>query len=412
MSARRAVCGLAGALLAFAVAEAVAVPLKTAAGNPIANWVYFPGGVPAAGILPGSVEEDGSGPPSKITRDVRETEYTPEQRKKITDDDKAAHPSITVVGEPTAAYDCHGLTFKNRNFWIDNDQVDTILVDQGWKKRGDAGVPAAPAVGDVVIYRDAAGKVTHSGLVDAVAGGQVTRVRSKWGNGGEYLHDPNDVPAGYGTFEVRTGGVALADPPLDPEDLDVFGGLVPPPLKPELYDPFVNADFPLRFNSMPVPALHELTHGPTHWDYGLDIPQLGLQLTPGDTLSLTGSLWQGATVGGAALSPAFGAWAVQSVAPTLVRFVVTASAFVPGDFTGLIDGFTGISVPAPVGELVYIESVAGSLGRVSGPVPEPPMLALLGLGAVLARTLGCRAERGSRDARCAGDGQASGRVAA
>ena len=43
------------------------------------------------------------------------------------------------------------------------------------------------------------------------------------------------------------------------------------------------------------------------------------------------------------------------------------------EIAGLIDGFTGISVPAPVGELVYIESVAGSLGRVSGPVPEPPM---------------------------------------
>lgn len=53
--------------------------------------------------------------------------------------------------------------------------------------------------GDVVLYRNAQGEATHTGVVREVnAEGNPTRVESKWGAFGRYLHGANDVPAIYG----------------------------------------------------------------------------------------------------------------------------------------------------------------------------------------------------------------------
>ncbi len=56
-------------------------------------------------------------------------------------------------------YDCHGLTFTNGTFWINNDQVDIILNDDGYIKTD------SPEKGDVLIQRNSKGEVIHSATV-------------------------------------------------------------------------------------------------------------------------------------------------------------------------------------------------------------------------------------------------------
>lgn len=51
--------------------------------------------------------------------------------------------------------DCHGCTFADGEYWIDNDQVDLILKGDSYSK------VQAPEPGDVVIYRKD-GEVQHS----------------------------------------------------------------------------------------------------------------------------------------------------------------------------------------------------------------------------------------------------------
>lgn len=102
---------------------------------------------------------------------------------------------VTKLGPPSNRYDCHGYTFLAGAAWINDDQVDTILADNGYA------VTTAPAVGDIVVYR-LSGSVTHSGIITAVSGGVVTQVHSKWGRLGLYSHAPNDVPPTYGTWQA------------------------------------------------------------------------------------------------------------------------------------------------------------------------------------------------------------------
>jgi hypothetical protein len=332
-------------------------PLQTAKKSLIQNWVFSPNDVIMGGTNygPGSLKETGANP-QNVTTFTQEAEFTPVQIATIKADDKKAHPSITFVKDPTPAYDCHGYSFKNRALWIDDDQVKTIRDDQGWMMR-----PAGQVqVGDLAIYMKD-GNITHTGIVNAVAGGNATRIQSKWGSRGEYIHDPLDVPAGYGTPEYWFGGTELADPPLD-EDQDLFGGHVPPPLKDSIKI--------TEFNTLAVPPLKNLAGGPTTWIYGLGVTQVGMQVSPGDTLEIFASNINSAIVQGSASQTAYGAWQVVSYTSSSATFQATASAFVPAS-KGVVDGFTLLTSAPNSGVVVYVESVAGSVGRTSGPVPAP-----------------------------------------
>jgi hypothetical protein len=100
---------------------------------------------------------------------------------------------VSKVDSPTNSYDCHGFVFLSGKGWIDNDQVDAILTDNGYS------VTTTPAVGDIVIYRNG-GVIKHSGIITAVSGATVTKVRSKWGILGLYDHAPGDVPPAFGSW--------------------------------------------------------------------------------------------------------------------------------------------------------------------------------------------------------------------
>jgi hypothetical protein len=368
-----------------------ATPIKTDAGRPVANKTPFPGFTQGTLTFPpGWAFEDGTrviqyaGP--------KPPPLTEPQKKAILDGVRANHPSIPAAGnsDPTGDYDCHGLTFKSSQLWIDDTEVDKILTDQKWKLV--LGPVDKAKVGDIVIYRNPDANtashptdITHSGIVTKVdANGAVTEVLSKWGAAGDYKHAPSDVPPIYtgtkGKLEIRTGGTPLKDPPLTSEDVNVFKGLAPPPLKPRVSD-LLGAE-PTIFNDFPVTRMIELTHGPTEWDYALSVPLDGLSISVGDKLDFYGTQWIGGFVSGLASLAAFGAWTFASVTSSFVEFEATSSAFVPGSFPDLLTGFTGISVPSAVGEIVYTERVSGSIGLVSGPVPEPASLLLLLSGLV------------------------------
>jgi hypothetical protein len=60
---------------------------------------------------------------------------------------------------PELDTDCHGVTFADGKYWINDDQVDLIL-------KGDNYINISkPRKGDIVIYRNADDKVVHSATV-------------------------------------------------------------------------------------------------------------------------------------------------------------------------------------------------------------------------------------------------------
>lgn len=106
----------------------------------------------------------------------------------------AAHVTVRRSMSPT--YNCHGLTFASRRAWVfDVDSIQHILMDDRFREvhRQDA-LP-----GDILIYRDLTGDLTHSGVIvsnDPPLYGPL--VFSKWGAGPELIHNYLDVPQIYG----------------------------------------------------------------------------------------------------------------------------------------------------------------------------------------------------------------------
>ncbi len=67
--------------------------------------------------------------------------------------------------------DCHGVTFTEGEYWIDNPQVDKILTGDSYVKTNN------PRLGDILIYRDSSSQIVHSVTVTSVdTNGNVTGV--------------------------------------------------------------------------------------------------------------------------------------------------------------------------------------------------------------------------------------------
>jgi len=86
---------------------------------------------------------------------------------------------------PDAKSNCHGWVFSGGPFWIDNPQVEQILLENEYQKT------TQPRSGDLIIYRDDLGFIVHSGVVRLNDDGRIL-VESKWGTMGCFLHAPAD----------------------------------------------------------------------------------------------------------------------------------------------------------------------------------------------------------------------------
>src|SRR5882762_3616948 len=99
----------------------------------------------------------------------------------------------------SATYNCMGLVFATRRTWIDTEELQFILDQDGYKRI------ATPDVepGDLVVYqRD--GQRTHVALVlqaDVMFAGRMPKMLyacSQWGADGEYFHAAAYVPSHFG----------------------------------------------------------------------------------------------------------------------------------------------------------------------------------------------------------------------
>lgn len=97
---------------------------------------------------------------------------------------------IKTAGADSCA-NCHGWVFAGGDFVIQNEQVHSILEDNGY-------LPVSiPQAGDLIIYRTETGQIIHSGIVRLSSHDPLMLVESKWGMFGRYVHHPDNQP--YGT---------------------------------------------------------------------------------------------------------------------------------------------------------------------------------------------------------------------
>jgi hypothetical protein len=123
-----------------------------------------------------------------------------------------AHPEALIrTSPPDPTYNCHGWVFADGRFWVRNEAVESILADNAYQ------VVTKPQAGDVVVYRDQAGHVTHSGLV-RVAATERPIVESKWGHAGRFLHPVGEQSYGetWAFYRSSRKGhlVRIGDSPL------------------------------------------------------------------------------------------------------------------------------------------------------------------------------------------------------
>jgi hypothetical protein len=93
---------------------------------------------------------------------------------------------IIRVASEDAQTNCHGWVFTGGRYGIPSAAVDAVLQDNGYS------AAASPERGDVIVYRDEAGSIVHSGCVRRVHEDGQVWIESKWGPGGRYLHRPED----------------------------------------------------------------------------------------------------------------------------------------------------------------------------------------------------------------------------
>lgn len=96
----------------------------------------------------------------------------------------------------SSVYNCMGMVFATRRTWVDPQHLSLILNDDGYRRVPDQ---AGLEEGDVIVYKNTAGQVSHVGIIARLAVGLAGQppqifVLSQWGRDGEYFHRADDVP--------------------------------------------------------------------------------------------------------------------------------------------------------------------------------------------------------------------------
>lgn len=79
-------------------------------------------------------------------------------------------------------YNCHGWVFADGRYWLLGRWVETVLMDNGYRE------VQRPQPGDVAVFRDGNGEVSHSALVRGRGSDGVVLMESKWGQLGRFVH--------------------------------------------------------------------------------------------------------------------------------------------------------------------------------------------------------------------------------
>lgn len=104
------------------------------------------------------------------------------------------YASAQEVDDPTVSFNCHGFSLADSHAWfnrakpfLDDDHTQISFEDA--------------QKGDVISYVKG-DRLKHSGIVEHVSGGLITKVISKWGAMATVIHDLYDVPPAYGKPRV------------------------------------------------------------------------------------------------------------------------------------------------------------------------------------------------------------------
>lgn len=133
---------------------------------------------------------------NNIENEINRLEPDPSYQRQV-ESYKRLHPKAThrPVG-PTFVYNCHGLTFASRRTQIWNPrEIQKILNDDGYVEVERSAVMA----GDIAVYTDREGDISHSGPVVEIRQLQGLLISniyilSKWGSLHEVIHLERDCP--------------------------------------------------------------------------------------------------------------------------------------------------------------------------------------------------------------------------
>jgi hypothetical protein len=179
------VTGLAGGVFALALAGATTDNIPTLDESEFASPAMLLGGInhplseqkaytDRGRVIPLYTAEDQ--PPLPERRLPDPGVYWPEH---------AFGSQLIRTAPPDPNYNCHGWVFTGGQFILAPDAVEMILHDNGYYP------VERPRVGDIVVYYDQGGMITHTALVRAIGEEDFVLVESKWGcKGGRYLHLP------------------------------------------------------------------------------------------------------------------------------------------------------------------------------------------------------------------------------
>ena len=112
---------------------------------------------------------------------------------------------------PDFRANCHGWVFTNGYHLLRGEGVETILRDNSYQ------LVEQPYAGDIIVYRDALGRIVHTGLVRLVTDDGLVLIESKWGIGGRFIHQPQDqaYSDSYHYYHTSRGSHLLAGIPDD-----------------------------------------------------------------------------------------------------------------------------------------------------------------------------------------------------
>ena len=121
----------------------------------------------------------------RVTHFHISNELTPAQGESYRRYLKRYYPKAKIVGPPTLKYNCHGYSlaqahavFEEPEPFIEDDFVE-VPMDEARR-------------GDILIYTKG-GEIRHTAIVKTVAGGEIRKLRSKWGDNAEVVHKPDEV---------------------------------------------------------------------------------------------------------------------------------------------------------------------------------------------------------------------------